>query len=186
MLHRSPPCRRKKAKCSGERPVCGHCQRLAQDCQWESASGSRSNIPSDQQDSVGVRAVSISTNGKGTGSGSGIDQGNTKYDVSNRVLLAGDRESAYIFVTGWLVCASRHNRVKIGPVGEHDKHVRPPILAGRLQELCSFYRRFLPALINQRGAELLPSPGDSIRRTETPKGRASPASDANGAFDPDA
>lgn len=45
--------RRKKAKCSGERPVCGCCKRLNQDCQWESAAASRSNAESDMQESVG-------------------------------------------------------------------------------------------------------------------------------------
>jgi hypothetical protein len=105
--------RRKKAKCSGERPVCEHCKRLGQDCQWESASGARSSSTSDQQDGVGMRTVSTSesANGNGSwdGSRSGFDQGNARYDVSNRNILASDRNTDFISMLGWLVCTSCSN-----------------------------------------------------------------------------
>ena len=105
--------RRKKAKCSGERPVCEHCKRLGQDCQWESAGGARSSSTSDPQDSGGVRAVSTSESangngswgGSGSGIGSGFDQGNARYDVSSPTVLASDRETDFISMLGWHGCA---------------------------------------------------------------------------------
>ena len=103
--------RRKKAKCSGDRPVCEHCKRLGHDCQWESASGARSSGTSDQQDSGGVRAASTGENVSGNGSwgGSGFDQGNARYDVRDRNVPAGDRDTDFISLLGWLVCASCSN-----------------------------------------------------------------------------
>ncbi|PNP75137.1 hypothetical protein FNYG_11506 [Fusarium nygamai] len=35
------PCRRKKSKCPGEKPVCSYCERLGQICVYESGSDSQ-------------------------------------------------------------------------------------------------------------------------------------------------
>jgi hypothetical protein len=59
------PNRRKKAKCSGKRPICGYCERLSQDCQWDDAPRRMSNISNEIPDA----------------GGSGSDQGALIYDV---------------------------------------------------------------------------------------------------------
>lgn len=55
-------CRRKKAKCSGERPVCSYCKRLAQDCRWTPTQAANTVTPDPLSIHSGSDASSTNVN----------------------------------------------------------------------------------------------------------------------------